>query len=78
MGGGVGLLPVEDGTREEVGDLVELQVHRCPLATTTDIQVWASHPWVFLVVGGWVKGLVVGKGCVCGGGVGWGGVTSVP
>lgn len=42
--------------------MVELQVHWCLLATTTGIQVWASHPWGFLLVGGWVKGLVVGMG----------------
>ena len=31
------LFPADNGALKEVGDLVDLQVHRCPIATTTSV-----------------------------------------
>ena len=58
-GGGVGLLPVEDVTHEEVGDMVELQVHDYRHSGLGQSSMGVSP-------GEWV-----GKGV--GGGKGWGG-----
>ena len=52
-GWGVRPHPGEDGTHVEVGDLVDLQVHRSLTQTMAGL---GSHPWVFPLAGVWVGG----------------------